>query len=137
VQASLARKPNDPLLLYLQAEILAQKHPDSGSPEFQLAVRSARRAVALQPTLGAAQGVLAKLSLQAGNYQEAAVECRKALASDPTDQAAVYHLIQARRKMGKTEELPDLLKRLALLRQQAEKDERDRYRFKLVEGDGQ
>ncbi|HEY0797072.1 MAG TPA: tetratricopeptide repeat protein [Acidisarcina sp.] len=135
VKASLARNQNDPLLLYLQAEILAQSHSDSSAPGFRLAVRSAQRAIALQPTLGAAHGVLAKLYLQSGNYQEAAVECRKALASNPADQAAVYHLIQALRKREETQEIPNLLKRLAVLRQEAEKNERDRYRFKLIEGD--
>ena len=34
VQASLARKPNDAILLYLQADILAQKGAEPGTPEF-------------------------------------------------------------------------------------------------------
>ena len=135
VQTSLARRPDDPLLLYLQADILAEKHVDPGTPQFELAVRSAKRAIALQPTQGAAAGVLGKLYLQAGKYQEAAIECRKALANDPKDQSAVYHLIQALRRAGKNNEIPDLLKQLALLRRQAEQDERDRYRYKLVDPD--
>jgi tetratricopeptide (TPR) repeat protein len=135
VQASLAKKPDDPILLYLQADIIAEKHVDSASPEFQLAVRSAKRAIALQPKQGAAEAVLGKLYLQSGKYQEAAVECRKALANDPTEQSAVYHLIQALRRTGDTSEIPALLKQLAKLRQQAEQDERDRYRYKLVDAD--
>ena len=137
VQASLARQPNDALLLYLQADILAEKHPDPGAPEFQLAMHSAKRAVSLRPSLGAAHGVLAKLYLQSGRYQEAAEECRKALASDPKDQAAVYHLIQALQKTGSKSEIPDLLKRLALLRKQATVEESARYQYKLVEDDTQ
>jgi len=137
VQASLARQPNDALLLYLQADILAEKHPDPGAPEFKLALYSAQRAVSLRPTLGAAHGVLAKLYLQAGRFHEAAEECRKALASDPKDQAAVYHLIQALRKTGNGAEIPDLLKRLALLRKQAAREESERYQYKLVEEDAQ
>jgi len=135
VQASLARKPNDPLLLYLQADILAERQADPGTPEFQLAMRSARKAVSLQPALGAAHGVLAKLDLESGNYQEAAVECRKALASNPKDQVALYHLILALRKAGEKDEIPDLLKRLAVLRREAAKEESDRYRYRLVESD--
>ena len=135
VQTSLARRSDDPLLLYLQADILAEKHVDPGTPEFELAVRSAKRAIALQPTQGAAAGVLGKLYLQAGKYQDAAVECRRALVNDPKDQSAVYHLIQALRRTGKNNEIPDLLKQLALLRRQAEQDERDRYRYKLVDPD--
>lgn len=133
VQTSLARKPDDAFLLYLQADILAEENADPGTPEFRLALTSAKRAVALQPTLAPARGVLAKLDLQSGQYKEAVEQCRKALESDPTDQTVVYHLIQALRKTGDQGEIPDLLKRLASLREQASKKERDRNRYKLVE----
>jgi tetratricopeptide (TPR) repeat protein len=135
VRASLAKRPDDPILLYLQADIIAEKHVDTAGPEFELAVRSAQRAIALQPKQGAAEAVLGKLYLQSGKYQEAAAECRKALANDPKDQSAVYHLIQALRRTGDASEIPSLLKKLAQLRQQAEQDERDRYRYKLVDAD--
>jgi tetratricopeptide (TPR) repeat protein len=98
-------------------------------------MRSAKKAVALRPTLGPARGVLAKLYLQEGQYPEAITQCKKALEIDPKDQAALYHLIQASRKSGKTNEIPDQLKRLAQLRQDATKEEREQYRYKLVEGD--
>lgn len=135
IQASLARKPNDPILLYLQADILSQKGADPGTPDFQTAMRSARQAVALQPTLGAARGVLAALYLKNGQYKDAIEQCRKALVSDPKDRTAVYHLIQALRKTGNNAEIPDLLKRLALLRQQSAKENSERYQYQLVEGD--
>ncbi len=135
VQEKLARKPTDPILLYLQADILTQKGAEPGTSEFQTAMRSAKKAVALRPTLGPARDVLGKLYLQAGQYSEAATQCRKALDSDPKDQAALYHLIQALRKSGRNSEIPELLKRLALLRQQATKEEREQYRYKLVEDD--
>ena len=135
VQGKLAGKPNDPLLLYVQADILAQKGAEPNTPEFQTAIRSAGKAIALQPALAAAHGVLAKLYLQSGDYGQAATECRKVLAADPKDQAAVYRLIQALRHSGDKSELPDLLKRLALLRREAAKEEGQRNRYKLVEGD--
>ncbi len=135
VQSKLARKPSDPLLLYLQADVLSQKGADPGTPEFQLAMRSARRAVGLQPSLAAARAVLAKLYMQTGQYQEAIDQCRKALISDPKDQTAVYRLIQALRKTGDTKEIPELLTRLAQLREQATNEERERYRYKLFEDD--
>jgi tetratricopeptide (TPR) repeat protein len=137
VEEKLARKPGDPILLYLQADVLAQQGAAPGSPEFQTAMRSARKAVALRPTLGPARSVLAKLYLQAEQYPEAAAQCRKALEIDPKDQTALYHLVQALRKTDKKGEIPELLKQLALLRQQAAKDEREQYRYKLVEGDPQ
>ncbi len=135
IGAKLARKPNDAFLLYLQADILAQKGPEPGTPEFQKALASAKKAVSLQPTLATARAVLAKLHLQAGQYEDAIEQCRKALASDPKDQTALYRLIQALRKSGNKAEIPDLLKRLASLREQATQEERDRYRYKLVVGD--
>jgi tetratricopeptide (TPR) repeat protein len=133
IQEKLKRKPNDPLLLYLQADVLSQKGADPGTPEFQLAMRSAQKAVQLQPSLAASRAVLAKLYMQTGQYQQAIEQCRKALVSDPKDQTAVYRLIQALRKTGEKKEIPELLQRLAKLREQATQEERERYRYKLFE----
>lgn len=137
VNGKLARRPDDPILLYLQADIITQQGADPASADFETALRSAKKAVALRPSLGPAHSVLAKLYLQSGQYKEAALQCRKALEIDPKDQSAVYHLIQALRKGHDNAEIPVLLKRLADLRQQAASDERDQYRFKLVEDETQ
>jgi len=137
IKAKLANRPDDPILLYLEADVLTQQGAEPGSPEFAIALRSAKRAVQLRPSLGAAHGVLAKLYLQSGQFTEAAAECRKALENDPTDQSAVYHLIQALRKSHNNSEIPELLKQLARLRQQAAVEEREQYRFKLVENETQ
>jgi len=134
VQGSLVRTPNDPLMLYMQADILAAKNVDVNTPDFQLAMRSARKAIALRPNLGPAHGVLAKLYMQSDKYLEAIEQCRKALAIDSTDQTVVYRLIQALRKTGDRKgEIPELLKHLALLREQALKKDKERYRYKLVD----
>lgn len=134
VQASLGKRPNDPILLYLQADVLIQQGAEPGTPNFQLAMRSAKKAVSLRPTLGPAHEVLAKLYLQLGQDPKAIDQCRKALEIDPTDQTALYRLIQASRKAGHSAEIPGLLKRLAELRQQSAKKEVEQYRYKLVEG---
>lgn len=135
VQASLKQKPNDAILLYLQAEILSQKGAEPGTPEFAIAVRAASEAVRLRPTLADPRAVLATLDLQAGRYKEAIEQCRKALESDPKNQTALYHLIQALRKTGDTQELPELIKRLALIRKEASHEQSQRYQYKLVEED--
>lgn len=135
VEEKLERRPKDPILLYIQADVLVQKGAEPGSPGFQTAMHSARNAVMLRPNLGPAHQVLGKLYLQAGEYTNAATQCRKALEIDPTDQTSLYHLIQALRKSNKQAEIPGLLKRLAALRQDATKEEREQYRYKLVEGD--
>ena len=137
VQQKLKAKPNDPLLLYLQADVLAQKGAEPGSPEFRTAVESARKSVSLRPSLAPAHAVLAKLYMDSGQNQLAVEQCRKALAIDPKDQTSLYRLIQGLRKTGKTAEIPDLLKRLAQLRQQDVAQQRQRYRYKVVEGGAQ
>jgi two-component SAPR family response regulator len=79
--------------------------------------------------------VLAKLYLQAERYREAIEQCRRALAIDPNDQTSLYRLIQALRKSGDKSEIPALLQRLAAVREQNAREERERYRYKLVFGD--
>jgi DNA-binding SARP family transcriptional activator len=83
--------------------------------------------------LAVAHDVLAKLYLQAGQNEFAIVQCRQALTTDPKDQTALYHLIQALRKTGQTGDIPDLLKRLADLRMEGTKEEAAHNRYKLVE----
>ena len=133
----LARKPDDPVLLYLQADILAQKGVNPGTPEFRSALHSAERAVSLRPSLAPAREVLAKLYMQSGQNEQAIEQCRRAMQIDPKDQTSLYRLIQLLRKTGKNAELPELLKHLAELRQGAAKAQRQRYGYKLVEGDAQ
>src|SRR5437870_5642058 len=102
VNDKLKRNPEDPVLLYLEADLRLQNGASPGSPDFELAIRSARKAVALQPSLSEARGVLAKLYLLSGQYKEAMEQCRKALRDDPKHQAEVYHLIQALLRTGHT-----------------------------------
>jgi len=133
VEVRLARQPNNPVLLYLLADILLQNGAEPGTANFRKAMRSAESSVKLGPELGPAHAVLAKLYLQSGNYQRAVTECHKALEIDPADQTSIYHLIQALRKSGQSSEIPGLLQRLAQLRQDATEKEREQYRFRLVD----
>jgi tetratricopeptide (TPR) repeat protein len=133
VQSKLAKRPNDAFLLYLKADILTQRGPDPGSAEFREAVESARKAVALRPSLATARDVLAKLYLQAGQNEAAIEQSRKALSTDSKDQTALYHLIQGLRKSGQQAEIPEFLKRLADLRMESTKEEAEHNRYKLVE----
>ena len=133
VRAKLAKRPNDAFLLYLQADILTKGGAETGGAEFREAMASAKKAVALRPSLAAAHDVLAKLYLQEGENEAAVAHSRKALASDPKDQTALYHLIQGLRKSGQTKDIPDLLKKLAELRMESAKEEAEHNRYKLVE----
>jgi tetratricopeptide (TPR) repeat protein len=132
VRSKLAKKPDDAFLWYLQAAIVAQKAPAPDTSEFRQAVQSAKKAVALQPSLFVARDVLAKLYLQSGQTALAVQECRRALHDDPNDQTALYHLVLALRKTNDRAEIPELLKRLAKARQDAAKEEAEHNRYKLM-----
>jgi tetratricopeptide (TPR) repeat protein len=136
VKSKLVAKPGDAFLLYLEAALIAQKAPAIGSQEFQQAVKSAKKAIALQNSLAGAHDVLAALYLQSGEAEAAVKECREALRSDPKDQTALYHLIVALRKTDRKTEVPELLKRLAEARQDAAKEEAEQNRYKLVVDSG-
>jgi two-component SAPR family response regulator len=96
-------------------------------------MRSARQAEVINPKLAPVHSVLAKLYLQSESYQEAVLECRKSLELDPKDQTSIYRLIQALRKSEHKDEIPALLKRLAELREEETREERERYRYRLIE----
>ncbi|HTW80420.1 MAG TPA: tetratricopeptide repeat protein [Terracidiphilus sp.] len=136
VEEKLREKPDDAMLLFVEADILAQRNPDIGSPEFERAVAAARRASQLQPGMTEAEDLLAKLDLQAGNNERAVDESRDALRQNPDDQSALYHLIVGLRRTGHKEELPPLLQRLAELRQKATSEEGEHNRYKLIEPSG-
>jgi tetratricopeptide (TPR) repeat protein len=137
VQKKLALRPNDPILLYIEADLLIEKGAAPGTAEFERAMHSATKAVTLNPTLGPAHAVLGKLYLQAGNYSASAEQCRKALEVDPKDQVSLYHLIQALRKTNEKNEIPQLLQRLALLRKETTRQAREQLPIRLVEDDPQ
>ena len=133
VRARLSKNPDDALLLYVQADILVQKNPDVGSPEFNQAIASAQRAVKVRPGLVAARDTLAKLYLQEGKDQLAVEQSRESRRVDPNDQIAIYHLIVGLRRTGHKQELPELLQKLAELRQKATREEGEHNRYKLIE----
>ncbi len=136
VERQLQAKPDDAMLLFVEADILEQRNPEAGSAEFGRAVEAARRAAELQPDMTDALDLLAKLDLQADNNQRAIEESREALRRNPDDQSALYHLIVGLRRTGHKEELPALLQRLAVARQNATREEAEHNRYKLIEESG-
>jgi tetratricopeptide (TPR) repeat protein len=135
VRAQLRDHPQDAFLHYLQAEILFQQGGDVDTPQFKQALAAASRAAELKPDLLLAHDLLGNLYLKAGQLDKSIVESRRALAENPSDQEALYHLIQALRQSGKDSkgELPTLIKRLASLRQQARQAEASGNRYRLYE----
>jgi tetratricopeptide (TPR) repeat protein len=135
VRHRLLNHPNDAFLHYLLAEILSRQGAQAGTPEFDEASAEALKATNLNPRLTIAHDTLADLYLRSGQLQKSVQACRVALNQNPADQEALYHLIQALRKEGKSAETPPLLKRLAGLRVAAHKLQASHNRYRLVELD--
>jgi tetratricopeptide (TPR) repeat protein len=133
VRAKLKAHPNDAFLEYLLAQILSRQGPAPGSPEFNQAVAAAQRALALNPNLTDDRDVLASLYLKSGQLQKSIQQSRIVLQKEPDDPEALYHLMQALRRTGKTDEIPDLVKRLAAAQAASGKKEAEQNRFRLVE----
>jgi len=135
VGAHLRDHPQDAFLHYLQAEILFQQGADVDTPQFKQALAAASRAAELKPDLLLAHDLLGNLYLKSGEIAKSIAQSRQALAENPSDQEALYHLIQALRQSGKDSkgELPTLVKRLAILRQQARETEASGNRYRLYE----
>ena len=135
IEQKLARKPDDAVLLYLQADLLTQQGVDPGSDRFKTALGSAKRSVALNPALAPAHAVLGRLYFQSQDYPGAIHECQRALQLNPKDEATLYRLIQAMRKTEQAAEVQPLVKHLAELHAESLREEQERGRYRIVEGE--
>lgn len=133
VRAKLKSHPNDAFLNYLLAQVLSQQGATPGTAKFREAVDAAAKAVRLDPDLTEARDVLAGLYLKSGHNEDSIRESREVLKKEPDDPEALYHLMQALRRTGKTGEIPELVKRLAAAQSASSKKELSQNRFKLVE----
>ncbi len=129
----LKKRSDDAFLHYLVAEILAQKGAAPGDAEFQQAIREGERAVKLRPEFVLAQDTLAGLYLKSNQIQLSIQHSRESLRLLPSDQIALYHLIQELRKSGQRQELPQLVKRVSELRQESRDKEALQSRYKIFE----
>jgi len=135
VRSQLKSHPQEAFLYYLKAQILVQKGAPAGSPEFKEAVAAATRATQLKPDFVLPRDILGNLYLDSGQLSLAIEQCRLALRGNPSDQEALYHLIQALRRSGKGSkaEMTDLVKRLADLRRESREQEASANKYKLYE----
>ena len=134
VRMQLQKHPNDSFLHYLEAQAFFQQGADPGTPEFKEAIAAAERAIQLRPDFVLARDLLGNLYLKSGETERSIEQSRRALQESPSDQEALYHLIQALRKDKRgNPELPALVKRLAELREQARGEEAEGNRYRLYE----
>jgi Flp pilus assembly protein TadD len=135
VRSQLKAHPKDAFLQYLQAQILFQQGADPDTPQFKEALASAILSTQLNSEFVLARDLLGNLYLKAGLIEKSIEQSRRALQLSPSDQEALYHLIQALRHSGKDTkgELPALVKRLAVLRQESRTAEARGTRYRLYE----
>ena len=134
VEEQLKTHRQDAFLHYLKAEILTQKGAEVNSPEFGAAVAAAGEAVRLKADFVLARDVLGNLYLKSGQNELAIEQSRLSLRDNPSDQVATYHLLQGLRKTKDPRgEIPGLVKKLAALREEAQKSDGVGVRYKLYE----
>jgi tetratricopeptide (TPR) repeat protein len=131
VRSQLKIHPRDAFLQYMQAQILSQQGAEPDAAQFKEAVAAALLSTQINPDFVLARDLLGNLYLKSGQVEKSIEQSRRAMQLSPSDQEALYHLIQALRKDGKDTkgELPDLVKRLAELRKDARNAEATRYRL--------
>ena len=110
--------PNDAFLHYLLGETLRKKGSAPKSPDFTEAVGALRRAIELDRNLTLARDSLAAMYLESGQIEQSIEQSQAAYRANPQDETALYHLILALRKSGNTDQLPELLRQMALLKKQ-------------------
>jgi tetratricopeptide (TPR) repeat protein len=135
VRSQLKSHPKDAFLQYMQAQILSQQGADPETSQFKEAVTSAVLSTQLKPDFVLARDLLGNLYLKSGEIDKSIEQSRRALQASPSDQEALYHLIQALRHSGQDRkgELPALVKRLAVLRQESRNTEAAGARYRLYE----
>lgn len=133
-EAQLKKHPEDAFLQYMKASILTQQGAIPGSRNFEAALEAALEATKRNPKFVLARDSLADLYMQSGAFDQAIIQSRLALKTDPSDQTAVYHLLQSLRHKGAGthQEVADLAKRLVSLRREAYQRDALVNRYKLV-----
>jgi len=134
VREQLKAHPENPLFRLLLAQLIMTKAPDPRSPEFNEAMHDALAAAKTKPDLVEAHDQLASMYMSLNEYQQAIKECQIALQYDPSNEAAMYHLVISMRHTGRSaDELQPLVKRLAEMHKESLQRETDRKRYRLVE----
>lgn len=135
IRSKLKTHPEDAFLHYLEAQVISQNGAEVGTPQFKEAIAASSRAAQLKPDFVLARDLLGNLYLRSGQLEESIRQSRLALQGNPSDQEALYHLIQALRRSGRdpNAEIPGLVKRLADLRAESRKTEASENKYKLYE----
>ena len=132
-RAAAKAHPNDALTQYLLAEALSQESLHQGSSDYAEELGAAKLACRLDPSMVPAHDLLATIYLRDGRSSLAIEQSKAALAIDPKDQQALYHLILALRKTGQRDQMSSVLKQLAALRNETQSEARQNKVYQLQE----
>jgi tetratricopeptide (TPR) repeat protein len=132
-RAAAKAHPKDALTQYLLAEALSQESLRQGSSDYTEELGAAKLACRLDPSMVAAHDLLATIYLRDGRASLAIEQSKAALALDPKDQQAIYHLILALRKTGQKDQISSLLQQLAALRNETQSEARQKKVYQLQE----
>jgi tetratricopeptide (TPR) repeat protein len=132
-RAAAKAQPKDALTQYLLAEALSQESLHQGSSDYAEELGAAKLACRLDPSMVPAHDLLATIYLRDGRSSLAIEQSKAALAIDPKDQQALYHLILALRKTGQRDQMSSVLKQLAALRNETQSEARQNKVYQLQE----
>jgi len=135
-RSAVEAHPDEAYAWYLLAEELAEQNTQPGSPAHSEELAAAKKAVELDPGLVPAHDLLSTLYYQSGQKELAIRESRAALARDPDDEQAVYHLVLALRGSGRSKEVSALVKRLVQLQADTQSRAGVDKRYRLYERPG-
>jgi tetratricopeptide (TPR) repeat protein len=132
-RAAIQAHPRDAYGHYLLAEALAAEGKAEGSPEYKEEVEAAQSAIRLDPGLVAARDLLSAAYYANGHMEKVIEQSRAALATNPSDEPAVYHLMLALRKTGRDQEAHAALEQLVNLRANSKVNDAPVRRYHLYE----
>jgi tetratricopeptide (TPR) repeat protein len=123
--------PDDALVQYLYAEALNRSDQAEQGSNQAAAIEAARRAVALEPDYQPAVDLLSQLEFRAGNVDQSLDLTKKAIARNPDDEAAIYQELMIYRRLGKKDEVNQLVAKLKQLKEQKQ-NTRTNYQLEEV-----
>jgi tetratricopeptide (TPR) repeat protein len=132
-RAAVKAHPGEAYGWYLLAEALSLEGKPEGSAEYAEEIHAATMAVKLDPKLVAARDLLGSTYYADGHIQEAVEQSRAALAVNPKDETAVYHLMLASRQTGHEEEARALMKQFVQLRANSKLNQPPTRSYRLYE----
>jgi len=132
-RAAVREHPKDAYGYYLLAEALSAEGKPEGSPTYSEEISAAKTAVRLDSTLVAARDLLSAAYYASGHMDEVIEQSRAALATNPSDEQAVYHLMLALRKQGHDDEARALVQQLVQLRAHSHVNDAPARHYQLYE----